>query len=223
MTISPKPKQYDVNYELPKLVDRFLQGWLGTLNSGSFASTVLAAVATALFVHVQEQMKFGDSGSSNTDDNTTTQSSQINSNAIASAAFTAKGDALLLFAYLGIIVNCGAAITSFLISSRLLETPFHSALASHRDNDRYPNDGKTDDAFNKLFGRFLGWRSWRFFKVSWSFMLLFGIMCIFAELILYCWIVEPGIGIKIAISLSSFFILLPLMAFGVGLFFSPGY
>lgn len=199
-------QQYDITYGLPNLVGKFLEGWLGTLNSGSLASTVLASVATALFVHIQEQMKFGDGESGN---------------AISAVASTASGDALLMFAYLGIIVNCGAAITSFLISSRLLETPFHSARAYAESNDQARKDGVSGDTLNTLFREYLRWRSWYLFKLSWSFMLFFGIMCIFAELILYLWIVEPSIGIKIGVSLSSFFILLPLMAFGVGLFYSP--
>ncbi|KIM29833.1 hypothetical protein M408DRAFT_328635 [Serendipita vermifera MAFF 305830] len=198
-----KSQQFDITYELPNLVDKFLQGWLGTLNSGSFASTVLAAVATALFVHIQEQMKFE------------------SSNAISAAASTASGDALLIFAYLGIIVNCGAAITSFLISSRLIETPFHSACAYEQDHDQVPKEGLSGDTLNSLFRRYLGWRSWHIFKLSWSFMLFFGIMCIFAELILYLWIVEPSMGVKISVSLSSFFLLLPLLAFSIGLLYSP--
>ncbi|KIM29836.1 hypothetical protein M408DRAFT_22707 [Serendipita vermifera MAFF 305830] len=206
-----RSKTLDVNYELPKLIDRFLEGWLGTLNGGALPCTILAAVATTLFVHFQEQMKFANSGSS-------IRSTEGKSNTLEAAASTPYGDALLLFAYLSIIVNCGTAITSFFISLVLAETPFRSARVYVDDCERLPP--KEGEAFNKALCDHLGWKSWRIFKLSWSLMLFFGIMCIFAELLIYLWIVEPSIGIKIAVSFSSVLILLPVMAFGVGLLYN---
>ena len=212
---------------------KFLDGWLDTLNSGSLVvslpvppisqltlpqSSVLAAVATALFVHVQEQMKFPNGLSS-----------------LSWASDTYSGQALLFFAYLGIVINCGAAITSFLISARLVETPFHSAKSHWGNPDRLPQEGLTDDGPNRFFYRHLGWKPWEFFKYfcelhSWNHSLMrskllagitslfCGILAIVAEMLLYMWIVEPGVALKVLVTFSALFVLLPLMVFSWGIY-----
>jgi len=202
----PSRTYVDPNYELPKLVDRFVEGWLGTLGGGSLASTVLAAVSASIFVHIQEQMKFP-------------QSPGVV--LLTSAVSTPRGNALLVFAYLGIIINCNAAITSFFILDKLAETPFTSAKRQHlvKNTALYANDNSSErkvysaDGVNALFVEHSEWKSWRYYKVYWVVAQFLGVICIFIELMLYLWIVESSLGVQVPVTVAVILSLLPLFAF----------
>jgi hypothetical protein len=90
---------------------------------------------------------------------------------LISAVDTPRGNTLLVFAYLGIIINCNAAITSFLISDKMAETPFTSAKNSYRKvPERANTQGSTmkvyqGDGINALFVEHSHWRSWRYYTV----------------------------------------------------------
>lgn len=96
----------------------------------------MAAVAASIFVHIQEQMKPGES--------------------LDRLISTAKGDVLLIFAYLAIIANCSATVTSFLLSDKLVEAPFYAAHKVDPDEHR--------GNLNKLFDMYMDWSLWAPFK-----------------------------------------------------------
>jgi hypothetical protein len=119
----------------------------------------LASVAAAIFIHVQEQMKFAGAP----DDSTPPSRLQ-------SATDWPSGTLLLIFAYLAIIANCSATITSFLISDKLTATPFVAAQQDYEKRTKANSKGgltKTNlfgDGFDKLLVRYTKWNLWRFFK-----------------------------------------------------------
>lgn len=45
-----------------------------------------------------------------------------------------------------------------------------------------------------------------------------GILAIVAEMLLYMWIVEPGVALKVLVTFSALFVLLPLMVFSWGIY-----
>jgi hypothetical protein len=90
---------------------------------------------------------------------------------LTSAVDTPRGNTLLVFAYLGIIINCNAAITSFLISDKMAETPFTSAKNNyHNAPGRANTTGSAmkeyeGDGINSLFVKHSDWQSWRYYTV----------------------------------------------------------
>jgi hypothetical protein len=67
-------------------------------------------------------------------------------------------DALLIFAYLAVLTNCSATITSFLISDKLVEAPLKAAMPCRP----LATDVKGD--LNKFVPDYIQWRLWSFFQ-----------------------------------------------------------
>ncbi|PVG03796.1 hypothetical protein CPB86DRAFT_810361 [Serendipita vermifera] len=188
-------RELNLTYELPKVVDKLLSGWAQTYSSGTVASTLLASVAAAIFIHIQEQIRFADEPEGSNPPNR-----------LQAAANSPKGNALLIFAYLGIIANCSATITSFLIADKLTEVHFTGAQKDYKDEETKQDKESEQDSSTIYTGGLH-----KLFREDTQF--LFGVLCIFAELMLYLWIVETNFTVKLVISVFSVFGLTPAAIF----------
>lgn len=112
-------------------------------------SAVLSGVAVAIFVHVQEKLK---------------------DNKLADEYEQWKSVSLLVFAYMAIIANCSATITSFLLIDKLVEIPLNASRLTTPDEH--------DGPLNQLFDTFLSWKMWRPLRSYCELICLSYICCI---------------------------------------------
>ncbi|KAG8774428.1 hypothetical protein FRC15_001302 [Serendipita sp. 397] len=174
----------------PKLAEKWVTGWKDTCNSGTVASAILASVAGAIFIHVEE--KLGGS-SPDADPNST------------------KAITLIVFTYLAVLSNCTAAVLSFFISDKLIASPLLAELkppATHVHQD---------ELFNALKKYFM-WNRWTPTKYYWLANLSAGFLFLFGEFALYAWIFEKRLAVKLVVLVFSFLGVIPLIMFWLEIF-----
>ena len=112
--------------------------------SSVLQSTLLTGVATAFFIHIQEQFKF-----SNPEDPSS-----------APNVSPAAAHALLVFAYVSILANCTASIVSFYLANRLLYIPMTIADIVFQSPNKDRHDIKDDGLVGYINMR-VQWTTWR--------------------------------------------------------------
>ncbi|CAG7849057.1 SubName: Full=Uncharacterized protein {ECO:0000313/EMBL:CCA67094.1} [Serendipita indica DSM 11827] len=199
--VPPSPAQIEkAVYEYPyaKIVQQYLDGWIKTLNSGTVVSTLLSAVATAFFIHIQEKIANNSSPS--------TMPSTPSSTAPSSQTATTR--ALLVFAYASIFANCTAAITSFYLANYLLYIPIQISQKMFRQSS-------VDFNINNLITHInsqIGYADWRMVRIYWQFTSFFGFISVFVELALYGYQFETSRDVKIALGFLTVMGAIPLVA-----------
>ncbi|KAG8751322.1 hypothetical protein FRC14_007990 [Serendipita sp. 396] len=171
----------------PLLAEKWVTGWRDTCNSGTIASALLAAIAGAIFIHIEEKLK-----PSGVDPALNPES--------------AKAIALLVVAYLAVLCNCTAAVVSFFISDKLIASPLDAEL----------KPGVTHAHQKDLFvalRQYYMWSYWTLSKYYWLLNLSAGFFCLFAEFVLYAWVFESNLAVKITVAIFSFFGVIPLIVF----------
>jgi hypothetical protein len=66
-----------------------------------------------------------------------------------------KADALIIVAYLAILINCSAAVAAFLLADRIVATPFHVAQRDLTD------EITEQHGIHKLVNFYVDWKWWR--------------------------------------------------------------